>query len=406
MALSVCNWNDKQLDELVDMLLSADYSAVATFIANNFLCAGSRIMIDDTDSNLRATVGVDTKTVVLSTGVLVHDGKCSQLDTNQVVNILFTTSGTWGTGQAADGANPRWDIICVKNNEQAHTPATRWFVNDSTVPNTYYTQSANTLLNKAYYDIVVVHGTADVSPVVPDAPSEYWTIAEIYVPALATTLLPANVYDTTDLSNKTPANWTATTRVLRMEFWGNKFGIDHDPATGYHRDGLWHIGSTAVTTNASEINQALDGVGITVTASNLTKLTDGSVLGFGELHRHGDFSSGTKMVFYQVSAPTGWTKDVTQNDKALRVVSGDGGGIGGTHGLSVPPDHIHTGGSSHRHSSGLPTGGAGLQYTSGDYGGEGDMEAGYYTDYQSVVTGIQSVKFSPAYIDVIVATKN
>jgi hypothetical protein len=33
-------------------------------------------------------------------------------------------------------------------------------------------------------------------------------------------------------------------------------------------------------------------------------------------------------VFYQSSAPTGWTKVTTHNDKALRVVSGTGGGFG------------------------------------------------------------------------------
>lgn len=34
------------------------------------------------------------------------------------------------------------------------------------------------------------------------------------------------------------------------------------------------------------------------------------------------FPSGTKMLFQQSSAPTGWTKDTVNNDKALRVVSG------------------------------------------------------------------------------------
>lgn len=34
------------------------------------------------------------------------------------------------------------------------------------------------------------------------------------------------------------------------------------------------------------------------------------------------FASGTRMLFQQTAAPTGWTKDTTQNDKALRVVSG------------------------------------------------------------------------------------
>jgi hypothetical protein len=34
------------------------------------------------------------------------------------------------------------------------------------------------------------------------------------------------------------------------------------------------------------------------------------------------FPTGTRMLFQQTSAPTGWTKDATHNDKALRVVSG------------------------------------------------------------------------------------
>lgn len=39
--------------------------------------------------------------------------------------------------------------------------------------------------------------------------------------------------------------------------------------------------------------------------------------------------SGTAMLFQQTSAPTGWTKQTTHNDKALRVVSG-AAGSGGT----------------------------------------------------------------------------
>ena len=63
------------------------------------------------------------------------------------------------------------------------------------------------------------------------------------------------------------------------------------------------------------------------------------------------FASGTKLVFYQTTAPINWTKDTTRNDMALRVVSGAGGGIGGTHDFSTPPStaHTHTG-PSHTHS--------------------------------------------------------
>lgn len=48
----------------------------------------------------------------------------------------------------------------------------------------------------------------------------------------------------------------------------------------------------------------------------LTKVTS-AVLGNTAV-----FASGTKILFQQTSAPTGWTKDTTHNNKALRVVSG------------------------------------------------------------------------------------
>lgn len=35
-----------------------------------------------------------------------------------------------------------------------------------------------------------------------------------------------------------------------------------------------------------------------------------------------EFASGTKLLFWQSTAPTGWTKSTAHNDKALRVVSG------------------------------------------------------------------------------------
>jgi hypothetical protein len=49
----------------------------------------------------------------------------------------------------------------------------------------------------------------------------------------------------------------------------------------------------------------------------------------------GGFPAGTVMLFYQAAAPTGWTKLTTQNDKALRVVSGSGGVAGGSNSFST-----------------------------------------------------------------------
>lgn len=45
--------------------------------------------------------------------------------------------------------------------------------------------------------------------------------------------------------------------------------------------------------------------------------------------------AGTLMLFQQTAAPTGWTKQTTHNDKALRVVSGTAGSGGTTAFTSV-----------------------------------------------------------------------
>ena len=54
---------------------------------------------------------------------------------------------------------------------------------------------------------------------------------------------------------------------------------------------------------------------------------------------------GSKMLFAQAAAPCGWVKDTTHNNKALRVVTGNGGGDGGTKDFSTVFQNVSTGGS-------------------------------------------------------------
>lgn len=67
--------------------------------------------------------------------------------------------------------------------------------------------------------------------------------------------------------------------------------------------------------NFATFDQLNDTMSLTV--ENLTVTGSGAI------------PSGTKMLFQQTSAPTGWTKDTTHNNKALRVVTGSAG-TGGT----------------------------------------------------------------------------
>jgi len=143
------------------------------------------------------------------------------------------------------------------------------------------------------------------------------------------------------------------------------------------------------------------------------------------------FPSGTLMLFQQTAAPTGWTKQTTHNDKALRVVSGTVGS-GGTGAFTTTfgsgkstdsftlleahiPSHTHGASGTHTHdishykvgsgsSSGeisttsnsnneTPTTNAGGNHTHASFGGGGGHSHGL-------------TNFDLQYVDLIIASKD
>ena len=42
----------------------------------------------------------------------------------------------------------------------------------------------------------------------------------------------------------------------------------------------------------------------------------------------GRIPRGSQMLFFNATAPVGWAKSITHNDKAIRIVNGTGGGAG------------------------------------------------------------------------------
>ncbi len=134
-----------------------------------------------------------------------------------------------------------------------------------------------------------------------------------------------------------------------------------------------------------------------------------------------EFATGTRLLFQQTAAPTGWTKDTTHTDKALRVVNGavsSGGsvaftsaftsqGVSGVVGSttlveSQIPSHTHT----QRHY--VATKG-GATYP----GGQGGTLASNITTTATGGGGSHNHSFSGnsinlavQYVDVIIATKN
>jgi hypothetical protein len=153
-----------------------------------------------------------------------------------------------------------------------------------------------------------------------------------------------------------------------------------------------------------------------------------------------EFSSGTTLLFYQATAPTGYTKQTTHDNKAMRVVSGTGGGSGGTTNFTsvfasraVPlPQHAHSGStgtvsSDHAHgfqnfyfaevdgNSGLPNAYAGSNsgsdfdnvpwYTDWTTGGINANHTHSFTTNNEGTAGA-AMDFAVQYIDVIICSKN
>ena len=119
---------------------------------------------------------------------------------------------------------------------------------------------------------------------------------------------------------------------------------------------------------------------------------------------------GTKVAFFQAAAPTGWTQDVSVNDKVLRVVSGSGGGSGGSWtitGVTVDghvlteseiPSHVHgTVQTPAGNGFGPPGGGNNL----GTPGSTAATGGGQAHTHGLTADG----NWRPAYIDVIVCAR-
>jgi len=110
-----------------------------------------------------------------------------------------------------------------------------------------------------------------------------------------------------------------------IEVGANPTGSDRSlriPTTKWVKENGNYVSGTAPTTPV----QGMLWID-TTTSPYQIKTYNSSTTNFDVLS---GFPSGTKMLFQQTAAPSGWTKDTTTNNKALRVVSGTVG-TGGTH---------------------------------------------------------------------------
>lgn len=152
------------------------------------------------------------------------------------------------------------------------------------------------------------------------------------------------------------------------------------------------------------------------------------------------FPSGTKLMFAQAAAPTGWTQvvDDSANNRMLRVINTGGGGVGGSHSPilnNVVPAHTHgfttsTESAYHSHSDsghvhgsatgsgfwdytpavgpnslGGPVGATPSSTTATGYANIG-IQSALHTHFGTTDNGSSSTNWTPRYIDMILCSKN
>jgi len=140
------------------------------------------------------------------------------------------------------------------------------------------------------------------------------------------------------------------------------------------------------------------------------------------------FAAGTVLLFYQAAAPTGWTQVTTQNNKALRVVSGTGGGTGGTVAFTTAfasqavAGTVGTSGATTLSTAEMPAHTHSYALASGSFTAPIGFDTYFYLSTVSATTGSQggggshthtggtftgtAINLAVQYIDIILASKD
>ena len=192
--------------------------------------------------------------------------------------------------------------------------------------------------------------------------------------------------------------------------------------------GTWATGGTLARTTVLASSNAGSLVNLSAGTKNVfVTYPAGYSVTAGSNGSNSQFAATTALLFYQAAAPTGWTKSTTHNDKALRVVSGAGGGSGGTtaftsvfanqtptittSGLSAGATTLTTAqmpSHSHTYTINANAGGQGPDIVGGGASVSTDATGGGGSHVHSISGSATSsaITLNVQYIDTIICTKD
>ena len=265
-------------------------------------------------------------------------------------NKYLRADGTWQTVTSGGGADGN---DYVTNLSLSGTTLTASFGNTS-LNQTVNLASINTDTNTTYN---VVSTSADgLAPQLPSSHGGKYLKADgsWEVPPDTNTNTTYNVVSTSAPGLAPQLPGSSTGKYLKDDgSWDTPPDTDTDTNTNYYANSFQYNSSTNVLSIGYAGNSSLDTT-VTINPSSsgggasylneLTDVTTGTVSSGDVLQYSGtamqwqasspSVPSGSVMLFAQSSAPSGWTKSTSHNNKALRVVSGNGGGSGGSVGFT------------------------------------------------------------------------
>ena len=224
--------------------------------------------------------------------------------------VKYTGIGTYFLKANGDDALLTYQEVI---NALGYVPSTSTVVSDYPQGNSIVLDDIGTLFNGSTTDFTMKYGGVAYIP--------FGTVANLIVsiggviqkPGLDYIIVTSGSANTSTLRFTTAPSSGLSSFIISL---GGQGILLSDPAWDAKGDLI------AGTTNNSAARLPV--------GSNGQILTADSTAGTGLKWQTPSVPSGSVMLFYQASASTGWTQVTTHNNKALRVVSGTGGGSGGT----------------------------------------------------------------------------